>query len=137
MLLVYRILLMLMIVLVSPSCTTSASKLSLPVEVKSAQTVEVRSLRVNTDKTHHRLIVSGIVKPRYWNGLSPFGHVDLALFNSSGKVLKSVSVNYYPRITLRKGNHESRFTASLDVNPDTVADVKVSYHYLKPQVANT
>ncbi len=54
------------------------------------------------------------------------GHVDIAIVNPEGKILKEVHTNYKPRILVRKRRRQAYFGVRIPVVPPPGSTVRVT-----------
>jgi len=85
--------------------------------------------KVNAIEDDGELVISGRVKRRSLLSISR-GHIDIAIINSEGKVLKELSTLYTPQYIPAKRIHtrEARFKVRLPNIPYKGNKIRVAYH---------
>lgn len=74
------------------------------------------------------LVVSGSVKRRYTSVAGGSGHVDVAIINPDGNVVKYVSTAYSPKVISKRSHSGSYFEVRLPVVPQDGTTVRVAIH---------
>jgi hypothetical protein len=85
--------------------------------------------KVNAIEDDGVLVIGGSVKRRNFSGGSK-GHIDIAIIDSEGKILKELSTLYTPQYIPAKRIHtrEARFKVRLPNIPYKGSKIRVAYH---------
>ncbi|MBR9910286.1 MAG: hypothetical protein GYB33_08040 [Gammaproteobacteria bacterium] len=116
------------------SISTVSAGENYPVEVVKQENQRWRFQRLNAFQADNKTKVSGLLTAHQLFGL-PRGHIDIAAFTPSGKLIAETTTNYVPAILSHKMKKKGgvRFTATFDqvLSPESI--VKVAFHRDEPR----
>lgn len=82
--------------------------------------------RVHVFQDGDELVIRGRLR-RGPSSMLGLGHVDIAIVNPEGKILKEVHTNYVPQILVRKQRRQAYFGVRISVVPPPGSTVRVTY----------
>lgn len=113
--------------------TTSNSDFN--VEVIRNESMKVRFSQITTEISGNTLHIGGNIRK---DSLQPTdGHIDIAIYSSSGQLLKQATTDYVSSLNLQKLQQRggNRFSTDIQFVPPTGSTIKIAYHenrYQKP-----
>ncbi len=111
-------------VLMSAEVESQGEKGFIPFVIKSSRIAEPRSVYV--ERRNDRLLVTGMIKKRFRNGIKEMGHVDLEFLDADGGVIGTKKVDILP-IRWRRNQRWQRFSSIVGDIPKEFSSLRVRH----------